>query len=122
MAPQQAKSFRPILSPLTKFLKRGRLLSMAKDTIIKTLVKTSVSEEFAKHFPVYEEKMLDKIEKMLTNFRSDLTNMKLEILGELEKIRQEQTILNGRSVKINKIEDEVDKLKGIHPKYSHVQI
>ena len=93
---------------------------MAKDTVIKTLIRDSVTDEFAKHFPVYEGKMLDKINDILANFRSDLAKMKLEILGELVKVREEQAILNGRSAKINQIEDKVEKIESIHPNFKHV--
>lgn len=48
--------------------------------------------------------------------------MKDEIVGELKTMREEQTMLNGRTAKLNLIEDRADKLEDIHPQGQHSTI
>lgn len=102
---------------------------MAKDSVIKTVIRSTIREELK----ATEESLMVKVEQAFSEFqkemfkafremREEFTTMKLEILGELKTTRQEQTMLNARSAKINKIEDEVESLKKIHPKFSHAAI
>lgn len=87
---------------------------MTKDTLVKTLIQKSVSEEFSRHFPVYE-----KISQILTNFRSDLAEMKLEILSELQTMREENATLNAQHARVISHEERLEKLEKIHPNFSH---
>lgn len=109
------------------------------DTVIKKIVRDVVHEEIKplenglstlsvqvnsienkidKKFDLF----LDKLEKYFFDFRSDMAKVQDTIAGELKTNRDEQVILNGRSAKINQIEDDVEKLQKIHPNYTHTTL
>lgn len=94
-------------------------------SVIREVVKEElkpVEDRLSKRFDVFEDKIITGVKSLLVEFKNDLIQMKLEILGELQKTREEQVLLNARSAKINKIEDDVESLKKIHPKFSHAAI
>lgn len=102
---------------------------MVKDSIIKSIVREVVREELK----TVEAGLMAKMDRAFSDFRTEimlafremmneLTTMKLEILGELKTVREEQAILNGRSAKINDIEDKMEKLEKIHPGFTHAAI
>lgn len=84
-------------------------------------------ESVDKKFGIFElrivlafNRKMDEIKDYMVGQRSDIATMKDEIMGELKTIRKEQTILNGRSAKINKVEDQVEELIKIHPHSQHI--
>ncbi len=97
-------------------------MNMAKDSLIKTVVRGVVKEEVKTGFDEFEVRMKQMFDKMASLLKNDLMTIKDEIMGELKTVREEQTMLNGRSVKINDIEDEVEQLKNIHPKFTHASL
>lgn len=94
--------------------------STKKDsTLTLGSIRQTVQELFEAYGIRLEERILGRIETHMFEQRSDIATMKDEIVGELKTIREEQTILNGRSAKINDIEERVEKLEEIHPQSQH---
>ncbi len=81
---------------------------MADENVIQKIVRGVVIQELKTALDSFKEALLYEI-------RNDLAQMKDEIMGELKTVREEQTMLNGRTVKINQIEDRVKKLEQLHP-------
>lgn len=84
-------------------------------------------ESVDKRFEIFElrivlafNRKMDEIKDYMVEQRSEIASIKDEIMGELKIIREEQTILNGRSAKINQIEDRMEDLEKIHPHGHHL--
>ena len=84
-------------------------------------------ESIEKKFEIFElrillafDRKMDEIKDYMVEQRSEIASIKDEIIGELKTMREEQTILNGRSAKINKIEDRMEDLEKIHPQGQHI--
>ncbi len=103
---------------------------MSDQTIIKKIVREVVKEEFVpvekriyaemdRKFNLFQTAIIESVKGLLQDFRNDFVTMKDEIVGELQAMREEQTFLNHRSMKINQIEDDVENLKVIHPENKH---
>lgn len=95
---------------------------MTDDSVIKKVVRDVVKEELKSGLDSFKLDLLEAIEEKNYNLRSDVAKMKDEIVGELKTIHEEQTMLNGRTAKINQIEDQVEKLEDIHPQGQHSTI
>ncbi len=67
-------------------------------------------------------KIQDEIRDGFKEFQSLIQGLVDPIMGELVRNREEQTLLNGRSAKINNIEDTVEKLVKLHPSGTHAAI
>ena len=66
--------------------------------------------------------LLEAIDKKNYDLRSDLAKMKDEIVGELQTVRQEQTILSGQHSRVIDNEERLEKLEEIHPQGHHAVI
>lgn len=95
------------------------------------LTLESIKETFKDLFDIYGSRLetrillafdrkMDEVKDCMDEQKSDIATMKDEIVGELKTIREEQVMLNGRSAKINKIEDQVEELQKIHPRGQHL--
>lgn len=102
------------------------------DTGIKKIVREVVREELAPveqrfdqkldyKFALFENKIIEGVQKLLYEFRSDLTKMKLEIVGEIQDFREENTIvdLKNQHQRIINMDESIEKLQKIHPQYTH---
>lgn len=101
---------------------------MAKDSVIKNIVRGVVKEVFAEELPPLEKRIskniVGTVKEMLAEFRNDLTNMKDEIVGEIQDFREENTILElkGQHQRLLDVDNDVENLKRIHPKFTHAAI
>jgi len=94
---------------------------MAKDSVIKTVVRDVVKEEVKTAFSDFEVKMRQMFNEMASGLKNDLTNMKDEIVGEIQDFREENTILElkGQHQRLLNIDKKVDQLEKIHPDNKH---
>lgn len=103
-----------------KALKKPTKLSLNS---IQKVIEQTVNPKFEifelRILLAFDRKM-DEVKDYMVEQRSEIAAIKDEIMGELKTIREEQTILNGRSAKINKIEDQVEELIKIHPHGHHL--
>lgn len=83
------------------------------------MIKSVVREEMQSFGVDLKNEIIDAVKDVLTGFRNDMVSLKDEIVGELKTNREEQTMLNGRTMKINNIESRVEKLEKIHPQGTH---
>jgi len=65
------------------------------------------------------EKANEKLLEQVVKIKDETITSNDKIAGEIKTMREEQVMLNGRTAKINKIEDEVESLKQIHPNGQH---
>ena len=59
--------------------------------------------------PRIEEIMGEKIEKVTTNFRSEVLGFKVEVLGEIKGLREEVTTALGQYKRTNRRVDRIEK-------------
>lgn len=58
----------------------------------------------------------------VAQMRDEIITSNDKVAGELKTLREEQTLLNGRTVKINEIENRVEKLEEIHHHGPHASV
>lgn len=88
---------------------------MADENVIQKIVRSVVVQELKTALDSFKEALLGAIDQKNDDLRNDISQMKDEIVGELKMVREEQTMLNGRTAKINQIEKRIEKLEQIHP-------
>lgn len=106
--------------------------------ILKTQIDTEVEKRLVgieRKLSHLEEKATDQqletihlgnkvtnVDNSLIRIKDEILTMKDEVMGELKAIREEQTILSSQHGRILDIEDQVEKLEKIHPKFTHTAI
>lgn len=76
-------------------------------------------ERILENIAASQIKLQDELRDSFREFQSLIQGLVDPIMGELIKNREEQTLLNGRSAKINHIEEKLEKLERIHPQNQH---
>src|SRR3989344_3296731 len=100
------------------------------DKAFKSIVREVVKEELApvekrlskkidENFFDFKEEIIGSIKKIMSGFKNDLISIKVEIMGELKANREQQTILNNRSMMINDLEERVEELEKIPRKFAN---
>lgn len=102
---------------------------MPTDTVLKKIIRDVVKEEVKDQFDNFEvkidakfEKMTDKLVETVTKIRDETITSNDKVANLLKTDHEEHDILNERSKKINKLEDDVEKLKSLHPHGQHIVI
>ncbi len=102
---------------------------MPDETVIKKIVREVVKEElkpFDLKFVSFKneiiaavretnEKLFERVEKI----RDETITSNDKVAGEIKTMREEQEMLNGRTAKINDVDNRVDRLEQIHPNCQH---
>lgn len=71
------------------------------------------------NFLAFEERIIGSVQKLLTDFRSDMAKLQLQVLGELQNMREDNEILKGQHARVVNHEERLEKLEKIHPRGSH---
>lgn len=82
-------------------------------------VEKRITDELDTKLETFQENIIEAIGKKNDSLRSDIATMKDEIVGELKKVREEQTVLNGKSEKVNDLETRIEVLEALHPEGQH---
>lgn len=112
------------------------------NNIFKTIVRTVVREELApvetrlnekidrkfeqfeerldSRFLAFEERMDEKLDNSFRKYRDDVMKGIDKVMGELQTIRQEQTMHQGQHQDFHEVETRVEKLEEIHPQGQHI--
>lgn len=96
------------------------------EPVFKKIIREIVREEIKPELEIHKIEILSAFEKFgekilvgVAQMRDEIITSNDKVAGEIRTMREEQTLLNARSAKINDIEDEVEKLRNIHPHNSH---
>lgn len=111
------------LTPVKSSLRE--LTNKTQDLTNKTQELTIKVNVIEKRMDNLDERMYsveDNVKKAIVEYSDKILTGQDQIMGELQTIRQEQTMHQGQHDDLNSLPDRVETLEKIHPHGQHAQI
>lgn len=91
------------------------------DPAIKKIIREVVKEELSPLEKRLADTIVEQVTQVVKTYRNDVNKMKDEIVGELQKFREETSVLDlkRQHKRLLDIDKDVDQLKDIHPNFTH---